>query len=88
MIGTMNTIDGRPGLHVEHLRNLVRLRQASGWLGILAFTGLLALRGMDRMDPDLFRAAMREHRISAAHHVDHSKAVQVMHPVKRIARAS
>lgn len=84
----MNSAHARPGLHVEHLRHLVRLRQASGWLGILAFTGLLALRVMDRMDPDLFRASMQDHRISAVHHADPLKAVRVMHPAKRTARAS
>ena len=56
-----HSISEHPGLRIEHLRQLVRLRRASGWLGILAFTGLLALRGMDHMDPDLFRAALPEH---------------------------
>lgn len=88
MIGTMNSAHVRPGLHVEHLRQLVRLRRASGWLGILVLAGLLALRGMDRMDPDLFRAAVRERDVSAARHAGPSKAVQVMHPAKRITRVS
>jgi hypothetical protein len=88
MTGTMNSVHVRPGLHVEHLRHLVRLRQASGWLGILAFTGLLALRGMDRMDPDLVRAAMRDHRISSAHTADPVKATRVVYTAKRTARVS
>jgi hypothetical protein len=78
-----DSIHERPGLRIEHLRQLVRLRRASGWLGILALTALLILRGMDRMDPDLFRAAVPERQASVVHPADHAKAALLMpHPHK------
>ena len=85
MIGAMNnnSIHERPGLHVEHLRQLVRLRRASGWLGILAFTSLLALRGMDRLAPDLFRSAAHEPHAAVIHHADLAKAALVKHHLRR-----
>lgn len=52
-----NNIHERPGLHVEHLRQLVRLRKASGWLGIAAVMGALVLYQLHRKEPALFEAA-------------------------------
>lgn len=77
-------IHERPGLHIEHLRQLVRLRRASGWSGILAFAGLLAWHCMDRMDPDLFRAAVPKRAASSVHHADQATAVHLMQQVHRI----
>ena len=79
-----NSIEVRPGLDVEHLRQLVRLRRASGWLGILAFVGLLALRGMDRMDPDLFKAAVPERHASVTRPSGHAKAAFATHHAHKV----
>ena len=52
-----SSIQGRPGLHFEHLRQIVRLRRASGWLGIAAVMAALAFYQLHRKDPALFEAA-------------------------------
>lgn len=57
-------MQGRPGLHIEHLRQLVRLRRASGWLGIAAVITVLAFYQLHRKEPALFEAA----DTFAAHH--------------------
>lgn len=59
-----NSMQGRPGLHVEHLRQLVRLRKDSGWLGIAAVIALIAFYQLHRSEPALFEAA----DTCAAHH--------------------
>lgn len=49
--------EGRPGLHFEHLRRLVQLRKASGWLGIVALVAALAFYQLHRKDPALFESS-------------------------------
>ncbi len=44
----------RPGLRFAHLRSIVRLRQASPWLGIFTFMALLTIYQLHRHDPALF----------------------------------
>jgi putative copper export protein len=51
------SIHERPGLHIGHLRQLVRLRKASGWLGILAVVATLVFYQLHRRDPALFEAS-------------------------------
>ncbi len=71
-----NSMQGRPGLHVEHLRQLVRLRKDSGWLGIAAVIALIAFYQLHRSEPALFEAA----HTYAAHHAAgpaHGRAVAV-----------
>lgn len=52
-----HTPELRPGLHFQHLRQIVRLRRASSWLGILCVVAVLVFFQLHRHDPALFQAA-------------------------------
>lgn len=52
-----HTPELRPGLHFHHLRQIVRLRRASSWLGILSVVAVLVFFQLHRHDPALFQAA-------------------------------
>lgn len=74
-----NSMHERPGLHIGHLRQLVRLRRAGGWLGFFALIAALAMYQLHRDEPALFESAhgytMHEPpTVTAGHAVIHRQA--------------
>lgn len=74
-------VDGRPGPHHEHQRQLARLRRSSGWLGLLILIAVLVFYQLHRSEPALFQAAdVRHEHPVGGQHPSHAGRYVVDHP--------